>query len=202
MITKEQQAALDEKLPRSQVTKRQGPGKMMLDYVEGYYVIGKLNEIFGAAGWSLEVTDTKLVAETEKNKRHCVSYLAECRIDITCEEGRARGLGAFRQDWGAGHGSDFDLGKAHESAIKEAITDALKRCAKSFGWALGLALYDKSASHVKEDTKKATPEVPLFYKIKDLAKKDPAKAGAAVTKYRHKLTSEELSQLEAFIKEK
>ncbi len=35
--------------------------------------------------------------------------------------------------FGAGHGYDLDLGLAHESAIKEAVTDALKRALRTFG---------------------------------------------------------------------
>jgi len=34
---------------------------------------------------------------------------------------------------GAGHGIDADLGHAHESAIKEAETDAMKRALMTFG---------------------------------------------------------------------
>jgi hypothetical protein len=41
-----------------------------------------------------------------------------------------------------------DLGLAHESAIKEAETDAMKRALVTFGNAFGLALYDKSQRQV------------------------------------------------------
>lgn len=44
---------------------------------------------------------------------------------------------------------------AHESAIKEAVTDALKRGLRSFGNPFGLALYDKSRASVGVDASEA-----------------------------------------------
>ena len=59
--------------------------------------------------------------------------------------------GVDREDVGAGHGYDVDCGLAHESAIKEAVTDALKRALRTFGNPFGLALYDKSRENVGID---------------------------------------------------
>jgi recombination DNA repair RAD52 pathway protein len=60
-------------------------------------------------------------------------------------------VGACRiADYGAGHGIDSDLGAAIESAIKEAATDSLKRCCKTLGDRLGLALYDKQQRNVAD----------------------------------------------------
>jgi recombination DNA repair RAD52 pathway protein len=54
-------------------------------------------------------------------------------------------------DVGYGDGSDkTNPGKAHELAAKEAVTDALKRCAKNLGMSMGLALYDKTQENVDE----------------------------------------------------
>ena len=54
----------------------------------------------------------------------------------------------MREGTGAGHGIDTDLGLAHESAIKEAETDAMKRALMTFGNPFGLALYDKQQREV------------------------------------------------------
>ena len=54
----------------------------------------------------------------------------------------------IREGTGAGHGIDTDLGLAHESALKEAETDAMKRALVTFGNPFGLALYDKSQRQV------------------------------------------------------
>jgi hypothetical protein len=60
----------------------------------------------------------------------------------------------IREGSGAGHGIDVDLGQAHESALKEAETDAMKRALMTFGNPFGLALYDKQQ---REVTSSATP---------------------------------------------
>jgi hypothetical protein len=57
-------------------------------------------------------------------------------------------LPLIREGSGAGHGIDTDLGQAHESALKEAETDAMKRALITFGNPFGLALYDKSQRQV------------------------------------------------------
>ena len=57
----------------------------------------------------------------------------------------------MREGCGAGHGIDRDLGQAHESAIEEAETDAMKRALMTFGNTFGLALYDKDQTNVAEE---------------------------------------------------
>ena len=56
----------------------------------------------------------------------------------------------IRDGMGSGHGIDADCGLAHESAIKEAETDAMKRALMTFGNPFGLALYDKEQRQVVE----------------------------------------------------
>jgi hypothetical protein len=53
-----------------------------------------------------------------------------------------------REGTGAGGGFGQDMGEAHESAIKEAETDAMKRALMTFGNPFGLALYDKDKQEV------------------------------------------------------
>ncbi len=68
-----------------------------------------------------------------------VTYIARVRITVL-----AGGHGPLiREGTGAGHGYDTDLGLAHESAIKEAETDAMKRALVTFGARFGLSLYDR-----------------------------------------------------------
>jgi hypothetical protein len=56
--------------------------------------------------------------------------------------------GIVREGSGAGHGIDVDLGQVHESALKEAETDAMRRALMTFGNPFGLALYDKQQREV------------------------------------------------------
>jgi hypothetical protein len=65
-----------------------------------------------------------------------------------------------RDGSGAGHGIDVDLGQAHESALKEAETDAMKRALMTFGNPFGLALYDKEQRAVGEVDTPSTPSTP------------------------------------------
>ena len=67
------------------------------------------------------------------------SDIARVRITVFTA---SRGL-LIREGTGAGHGIDVDLGQAHESAIKEAETDAMKRALVTFGGRFGLSLYDR-----------------------------------------------------------
>jgi len=69
-----------------------------------------------------------------------VTYIARVRITVFAG---SRGL-LIREGTGAGHGIDVDLGQAHESAIKEAETDAMKRALVTFGARFGLSLYDRN----------------------------------------------------------
>ncbi len=50
---------------------------------------------------------------------------------------------------------EVDLGQAHQSALKEAETDAMKRALMTFGNPFGLALYDKRQ---REVTPQLTPQ--------------------------------------------
>jgi Rad52/22 family double-strand break repair protein len=54
-----------------------------------------------------------------------------------------------REGSGVGHGTGATLGEAHESALKEAETDATKRALATFGNLFGLALYDKEQNGVR-----------------------------------------------------
>jgi hypothetical protein len=72
-----------------------------------------------------------------------VTYTARVRISVG---------EVIREGSGAGHGIDADLGQAHESALKEAETDAMKRALMTFGNPFGLALYDKQQREVTSST--------------------------------------------------
>ena len=120
------------------------------DYIEGWHAMAEANRIFGFAGWDYTVSDCRCVSDRprrigkEPNAKDGfgVSYVATVIVTVD---------GVVRQDVGAGHGYDVDCGLAHESAIKEAVTDALKRALRSFGNPFGLALYDKSRENVGVD---------------------------------------------------
>jgi DNA repair and recombination protein RAD52 len=143
----ETKAALGAKLSPGNVKAREQGGRKV-SYIEGWHVIAEANRIFGFDNWTRETIDIKCVSEKEReigqNKvpGWGVTYLCKARVIVD---------GVAREGCGAGHGIDRDLGQAHESAIKEAETDAMKRAFMTFGNPFGLALYDKTQTNVGED---------------------------------------------------
>jgi DNA recombination protein Rad52 len=137
---------LESPLNRAHVKQREQSGRK-LSYVEGWHAIAEANRIFGFGTWSRETIEIKRVAEYERKIGRApnqkdgwgVSYTAKVRVVV---------MGVIREGVGAGHGIDVDLGLAHESAIKEAETDAMKRALMTFGNPFGLALYDKEQAQV------------------------------------------------------
>lgn len=143
---------LNAPLSRAHVKARKQGGRPV-SYVEGWHVIAEANRIFGFDAWSSETIETKCVVERDRliGKELLpgwgVTYTARVRIGVYFDDG----TNAFRDGYGAGHGIDQDLGQAHESAIKEAETDARKRALMTFGNPFGLALYDKEQTNVIDD---------------------------------------------------
>lgn len=142
----EQLEALSAELDKSNI-KTRTQGGSTLSYIEAWRVINEANRIFGFDGWTRETTEMRMVSERERkigrdNPRDgwSVSYVAKVRITVIDVEGAI-----IREGIGAGHGIDVDLGQAHESAVKEAESDAMKRALMTFGNQFGLSLYDKSA---------------------------------------------------------
>lgn len=142
-FTDEQKRALRQPMPREHVATRDGGGGKALSYIEGHLVMREMNDIFDPGGWSYDCTPT-LVCEYEAQGKNGgpqwrVTYTSRCILKVR---------DCTIVDVGAGHGIDRDRGSAHESAIKEAATDSLKRCCKTLGDRLGLALYDKQQARV------------------------------------------------------
>ena len=145
----EQIAALTAPLDRAHISSRE-QGRGQVPYLKSYVVINEANRIFGFDGWQHQTLFSRCIAQAERSigrdqkKGWGVTYIARVRITVS-----AGGHGPLiREGTGAGHGIDTDLGLAHESAIKEAETDATKRALVTFGNPFGLALYDKSQGQV------------------------------------------------------
>lgn len=144
-ITPEMKTKLDAKIPIDVISTREGGGRK-LSYLEGWYVIDRLNQIFGQGGWSYNTETMTCVFQGPVDNRGKTSHWANYVAKVTLLAG-----GAVFSDFGYGDGSDpVYPGKAHELAVKEAVTDGLKRCAKNLGYSMGLALYDKSRENVDE----------------------------------------------------
>ena len=151
-FSKEQVELLKQPILGKNVKEREagwGGKDNKLAFVEGYHVIAEANRIFGFGGWSSETIETTCV----QNDPRAVSYIAKVRITVG---------DVIREGTGAGHGNQSNHGNNHESAIKEAETDARKRAFMQFGNQFGLSLYngkDKSWKTNKENQQNQTSEI-------------------------------------------
>lgn len=125
---------------------RPAPRGKFGEYVDGYHVVTEANRIFGEDGWSYTVTRLEKVSEqtvpANGKDQYRVGYMATVRVDVggVIREGCAVGTGV---------GSPLTIADHHESAVKEAETDALKRALRCFGNTFGLALYEKEKTNVR-----------------------------------------------------
>lgn len=143
MITPEQKKLLEAPLDPKHVKKPSGSFGPKGDYLEGWHVINELNRIFGFDGWSYTIElsrdDLREATDSKGNPQWQAAYTCICTLKVGDN---------YRQDVGFGSGFAKSIGDAIEGATKEAATDALKRCARTFGNVFGLALYDKSRANV------------------------------------------------------
>mmetsp|Transcript_26233 Transcript_26233/g.54098 ORF Transcript_26233/g.54098 Transcript_26233/m.54098 type:complete len:335 (-) Transcript_26233:8-1012(-) len=95
-----------------------------------------MNAVFGFGGWSSRITMERMVqCEKDDRGRWNIGYLATVKVTLR--------NGVSHEDCGSGDGINESKVKAHEKAMKSAVTDAMKRAARHFGERLGNALYVK-----------------------------------------------------------
>ena len=133
-FTTEQLASLAGKLDPDHIKTRQQQGTR-LSYIEGWRAIDEANAIFGFDAWCRETIGMHLLSEGSYKKRnggegYQASYYAKVRVTVTAGD-----LVVVRDGtgYGSGYGQTTSPGDAHESAIKEAETDAMKRALMTFG---------------------------------------------------------------------
>ena len=141
-LTKAQVNALNQPIDKNNVAFRSGGGSLKLAYLESWHVIREANRIFDY-DWSSETIKMDLVHADN----FCVTYIARVRVIVN---------GIVKEGYGAGHGRGerVPAGDKHESAVKEAESDARKRALMQFGDQFGLSLYDK-----EKNWQKTTPPV-------------------------------------------
>jgi hypothetical protein len=119
-------------------------------YMDGQSAIRELNRIFGWDCWQTEVKSVTAVKIGEKSLYYAVVGI---RVDVP-------NIGStYREDVGS-NAVNGDSVQAHDTAIKGAVTDAIKRAARQFGEALGLSLYpepDADATPSTTPVRKSTP---------------------------------------------
>ncbi len=118
-------------------------------HVAGWDITAHLTRMFGFGGWEKEILALDLVAEDSaevaKNGKSrlgwWVTYRCVMRLRVFDPDGR---LAVQIDDVATGTAQNMPArGDAHDFAVKNAVTYALKRCAKDLGDQFGLSLYNK-----------------------------------------------------------
>lgn len=144
MFTDEQKTMLAAPLDRKNI--KPAPQGKYGEYVDGHHVISEANRIFDF-GWSYTITSLAQCSRVEANNGDQIRIGYRCTVRVMVGDIAREGAAV-----GVGIGKPANEADVHESAVKEAETDALKRALRSFGNTFGLALYDKSDERAVADT--------------------------------------------------
>ena len=130
--------ALGEAIDPSLVSQRKGRGGKLYDYLEGHVVIAQANRIFGFGGWGYELVGDVTLRRIETvnpqtgEVKVSLGYSAPVRVTVA---------GALpRTDVGV-HPVTEDNFDGHDTAMKGAVTDGMKRAFRGFGVQFGNAFY-------------------------------------------------------------
>ena len=134
--------ALGQPLEPALVSQRKGRAGRTYNYLEGHAVIDQANRIFGYGGWGYElVGDVTLrrieTVDTQTGEVKVTSaYSAPVRVTVA---------GALpRTDTGF-HDVKDETADGHDTAMKGAVTDGMKRAFRSFGVQFGNGFYGDQA---------------------------------------------------------
>ena len=145
-IIKELEKPLDPAL----VSQRKGRAGRVYSYIEGHTAIDQANKVFGHGGWGYELAGDVSLREIESidpktgEVSRIRAYSAPVRVIVPGAPPRT--------DIGF-HVVAEDNGDGHDTAIKGAVTDGLKRALRSYGDHLGNGLYGEHPA-----TGRPTPE--------------------------------------------
>ena len=119
-------ALLGQPLDPKLIARRKGPHGGMVGYIEGHRAIDQANRVFGFGGWGGEVVGEiryRDLSFSGEQGEPAGMYWATVRITVRdCEA---------RSDVGCGFATEPTV-EAHDTAIKSAVTDGLKRALRQF----------------------------------------------------------------------
>ncbi len=131
-------SALSQALDPALVSQRKGRGGRSFDYLEGHVVIDQANRIFGYGGWGYDLVGDVTLRQIETvdpqtgEVKVTSGYSAPVRVTVA---------GALpRTDLGV-HPVTEENFDGHDTAMKGAVTDGLKRAFRSFGVQFGNGFY-------------------------------------------------------------
>ena len=130
--------ALGQPLDPALASQRKGRAGRSYDYLEGHVVIEQANRIFGYGGWGYELAGDVTLRQVETvdtqtgEVKVALGYSAPVRVTVA---------GALpRTDIGV-HPVAEDTLDGHDTAMKGAVTDGMKRAFRSFGVQFGNGFY-------------------------------------------------------------
>lgn len=130
--------ALAQPLNPSLVRQRRGRAGMVYHYLEGHAVIDQANRIFGFGGWGYglvgDVTLRRMESVDPRTGEVKASFGYSAPVRVTVAGAQPRTDIGF-------HAVVEDTPDGHDTAIKGAVTDGMKRALRSFGGQFGNGLY-------------------------------------------------------------
>ncbi len=130
--------ALEQPLDPVLVSQRKGRAGRVFDYLEGHVVIDQANRVFGYGGWGYEMVGEVALRRIEtvdvKTGEVKVSYGYSAPVRVTVPGAPPRTDTGF-------HAVTDETADGHETALKGAVTDGMKRALRSFGDRFGNGLY-------------------------------------------------------------
>ena len=130
--------ALGQPLDPALISQRKGRAGRTFSYIEGHVAISEANRVFGFGGWGYELVADVTLREIENvdpytgEVKRVRAYSAPVRVTVPGAPPRT--------DVGF-HAVTEETAEGHETALKGAVTDGLKRALRSFGNRFGNGLY-------------------------------------------------------------
>ena len=130
--------ALAQPLDLGLVSQRRGRAGMVYHYLEGHTVIDQANRIFGHGGWGYDLVGDVTLRQFETvdsrtgEMKTSSAYSAPVRVTVAGAPSRT--------DVGF-HAVTEETSDGHDTALKGAVTDGLKRALRSFGVQFGNDFY-------------------------------------------------------------
>lgn len=136
---------------REQLLRQINPKRVQIaqgqSHVQAYDVAAHLTRIFGFGNWEKEIKSLTCICEDSEVKGNRTGWSVTYKCEMTLKIKDPEGNLIWSGDDGA-TGSSLNQpqrGEAHDLALKNAISYALKRCAKDWGDQFGLSLYNKGS---------------------------------------------------------
>lgn len=158
--------------PQEFIKTRPGKGQKTFTYVEGGYVIARLNQIFSPVGWDFDVINERV--ETAE---------VVVRGKLTIKDHK-NGYEISKTQYGT---KERNAGVPLGDTLKAAATDCLKKCASLFGIAL-----DVYWQQLDEDKLNGAPKVP---KGKVVAPNQPPSKNASISQPKTQLLKLSLDKI-------